>query len=80
MPTSPDQPRRQSYTHRRVEHSSHDFPTRTVVPHRASSRSPPCLDLQSSYAYASEPYAPTITISMQNLDDLESYEWRSDYY
>ncbi|CAG9806647.1 unnamed protein product [Chironomus riparius] len=80
MPTSPDQPRRLSHTQRYVEHTSNDFSSRPVVPIRATSRSPPCIDVPPSYVYPTQPYAPAITISSQDLDDLESYGWRSDYY
>lgn len=80
MPTSPDQPRRLSYTHRHAELPVINIPARSVVPHRTASQPPPCQDLPPSYAYSVQPYAPEITISTNDLDDLESYGWRSDYY
>ncbi|XP_070502608.1 uncharacterized protein [Chironomus tepperi] len=77
MPTSPEQPRRLSYTQRHAEHTLTDFPARSVVP----IRSPPCLDVPPPYAYSAQPYiAPVVTISTTDLDDIENYGWRSDYY
>jgi len=78
--TSPDQPRRLSYIHRYAEHPSNDIPSRPAIPHRVSIPPPPCQEAQPSYAYVTQPYAPAITISSQDLDDLESYGWSSDYY